>query len=322
MAKGMGLVGRPGDYEGWDAWWIEQGPLTLILVPQVGGRIMGIQWHGYELAFVNPECQGHVLDVAAVADVRECKRRLGFRLWGGDKTWLAPQDRWTDEVPFIDLDSGAYELTVNEPDGTVTMTSPVCRETGMQIERTVALGETRGTWTVTHTLRNRSDVAASWALWDVAMVRRPAIVYLPTRKDSQYSQGVRTFEHEGVSAEVRSAVVDILDGFAEITCREPLKFKFGVDAEKACVLALIESDPRGLIAYRKSIPTYHPEPYAHGCVAEVFNSSDYPYFEMELHGPVVSLDPGKAFSLVEDQALSDLDQDLRDSRSVLQYLVP
>ena len=32
MAKGMGLVGRPGDYEGWDAWWIEQGPLTLILV--------------------------------------------------------------------------------------------------------------------------------------------------------------------------------------------------------------------------------------------------------------------------------------------------
>ena len=84
MAKGMGLVGRPGDYEGWDAWWIEQGPLTLILVPQVGGRIMGIQWHGYELAFVNPEFQGHVLDVAAGADDCDWKRRRALRRWGGD----------------------------------------------------------------------------------------------------------------------------------------------------------------------------------------------------------------------------------------------
>ena len=35
--------------------------------------------------------------------------QLGFVLWGGDKTWLAPQDRWTDGDPFLDLDSGAYD---------------------------------------------------------------------------------------------------------------------------------------------------------------------------------------------------------------------
>jgi hypothetical protein len=76
-------------------------------VPQVGGRMMGLRWHDEELAFVNGDLAGRVDDVAAIEDVRSAKWEQGFVLWGGDKTWLAPQDDWTDAVPFIDLDSGA-----------------------------------------------------------------------------------------------------------------------------------------------------------------------------------------------------------------------
>ena len=273
---GNGVRVHHDTYRGWQAWRIEHGPLTLVLVPQVGGRLMGLQWHGHELSFVNPDCQGRVHDVAAIADVHECKRRLGFLLWGGDKTWLAPQTRWTDEVPFIDLDSGAYALSFNQDSATATMTSPVCRETGVQIERTLRVGEQPGAWSMVHTLHNRSDREVSWAPWDVAMIVRPATVYLPTRAGSHFPQGLRTFDNEGVSAAVRDAVVSFVDDFAVISCRDPLRFKYGVDAEVGSVLAVIESGPRGLIGLRKSVQAYHPRPYAHGCVAEVFNAAEYP----------------------------------------------
>lgn len=320
MTLRKNVLVRPEVYKGWDAWRIEQGPLTLVLVPQVGGRLMGIQWHGQDLAFVNPECQGLVQDVTTIDDVHECKRHLGFLLWGGDKTWLAPQGRWTDDVPFIDLDSGAYELSIDEDTGEATMTSPVCRETGIQIERTVRVDEQPGAWTVMHTLYNRSERKVSWAPWDVAMMLRPATVYLPTRASSRFPQGLRTFENEGVSTEARDRVVSFSDGFAVVSCRDAVKFKYGVDAEIGSVLAVIDAGPRGQIGFRKSVPAFHPQPYAHGCVVEVFNAEDQPYFELELHGPVVTLAPGRSFTLAESAQLFDLEQRPHGPESVRQYL--
>jgi hypothetical protein len=298
---------RGADFCGWDALWIERGPLTLVLVPQIGGRIMGVVWKGHELSFANPECRGRLPDVASIADVHQAKRRFGFVLWGGDKTWLAPQDRWTDGVPFLDLDSGAYDPSVDRTSGTVTMTSPVCRETGVRIERTVALGAKPGTWSVASRLINASDRVVDWAPWDVAMMLRPATVFMPTGPDSAFPRGVRTFDNEGVSTSVRDEVVSFVDDIAVVSCRDAVKFKYGVDAALGRILAVLETGDGGLIGYRKSVPTYHPQPYGHGCVLEIFNASAYSYIEMEVHGPVVSLQPGETFTLKVDSALFDLD---------------
>jgi hypothetical protein len=296
---------RSAPFKGWDAVWIERGPLRLILVPQVGGRIMSIFWHGRELAFVNPAYQGRVDDIAAIADLHDYKRRAGFLLWGGEKTWLAPQDRWTDAVPFVDLDSGAYELALDRATGAATMTSPVCRETGVQIERRLELGDQAGTWGVTHTLRNRSDRVVTWAPWSVDMVLRPATVFLPTRSGSPYPGGVRTFANEGVSATVRDQVVSFLDDIAVISCGQPVRFKYGTDADPGRLLAVLEAG--GLVGYRKSVPVYHDRPYGHGCVLEVFNAPALPYLELELHGPLASLQPGESCSIRTDAALFELD---------------
>ena len=311
---------RQGVYQGWMAWRVERGPLALILVPQVGGRLMGIQWHGQDLSFVNPDCAGRVRDVAAISDVHECKRRLGFLLWGGDKTWLAPQSRWTDEVPFIDLDSGAYDLSIDEANGRITMVSPVCRETGVQIERTLTLDDRDGAWSLTHTLHNRAAADVTWAPWDVAMIQRPATVFLPTRPGSAFPDGVRTFGNEGVSTDVREQVVRLSDGIATVTCRDALKFKYGVDAEIGSVLAVIEGGRRGPVGLRKSVPAADSGPYAHGCVAEVFNAADYPYFEVELHGPVTTIAPGGSVSLIETASLFDLPTPSASPAEVRRYL--
>ncbi len=98
-----------GSYKGWSSWHITSGPRELVLLPQVGGRLM-MRWKGRDLSFVHPGLAGMVVDLTQVDDRAAKRRELGFPLWGGDKTWLAPQERWLDGVPFLDLDSGGYEL--------------------------------------------------------------------------------------------------------------------------------------------------------------------------------------------------------------------
>ncbi len=296
-------------YRGWDAWELSRDELALILVPQVGGRIMGLKWRDQALYFSHPELAGRVENLAAVSDVRARKKSMGFLYWGGDKTWLAPQSAWTDDAPFLDLDSGAYGLRVDEATSSrvrATMTSPICRETGSQITRAIALGSENQHWTVTHTLFNRSSKPISWGLWSVAMIMKPAWVYLPRAAASAYPQGIRTFPEEGESATIRDRVVHPLGNCARIDCIERRKFKFGVDASEGWVLGVIEIPGRGFAGYLKKFPVFQGATYAHGCSAEVFCSGEFDYFEMEVHGPRVTLEPGQSFSFAEEQWVFDL----------------
>lgn len=298
-----------GSYLGWRALWLRGAQFALALVPEVGGRIFGVEWRGQQLGFANPDLAGRVENVAALADVRARKRELGLVLWGGDKTWLAPQSHWTDGAPFLDLDSGAYAVAIEAaPAGSaeVRLTSPVCRESGMQIERLIRVAPGEPGWRVTHQLRNCSSAKVAWAPWIVAMYRRPAQVFLPTRADSAYPEGVKTYPEEGESSDIRGEVVARVGDLARIDCSGNRRFKFGTDAALGTAFAVLEVPGHGRVGIRKQVPTFHPRPYAHGCVAEVFNSEQYPYFELEMHGPVAELAPGEICALEETVRLEDV----------------
>ncbi len=313
-----------GRYRGWKALTVRNGPLALVLVPQVGGRIMSMQWRGYDLSFTQPERRGQVEEVSRAPDVRDRKRKMGRVLWGGDKTWLAPQTRWTDGYPFLDLDSGGYELKVEQsgPERVVVrLVSPICRETGVQITRTLAVCAGATDMTVTHELFNTSSAEITWGVWDVTMVLRPGKVYLPRRRNSSYPGGIKTYPEEGESVQARGKVVSELGSLAVVTCDHPRKFKFGVDAETTLegqcsnpgtpsqdgwMLGVLNIGGHGLVGYCKQIPVYRGQLYGHGCVAEVYNSDEYEYFEMEVHGPQVTLQPAGRFALTERQALFDV----------------
>ena len=120
------------------------------------------------------ELHGRRIDLSRVADVRRKKREIGWLHYGGYKTWLAPQQNWTENLPFLDLDSGCYELAIEEKseEAVVRVTNPVCREAGMQLTRGVSLSE-NGHVTIEQSMINRSANAANWGLWDVTQVRGP-----------------------------------------------------------------------------------------------------------------------------------------------------
>ncbi len=323
MPGGADVTVKRINYKGWAGWQIESGPLGLVLVPQVGGRIMGMTWRGQDLSFTQPEYEGHVEDVLAAGNIRAKKQEIGFRYWGGDKTWLGPQSSWVDGFPFLDLDSGPYHLQFRESTSSAAvaeMTSPVCRETGVQIIRTVMLSSGKTDWTVKHQLINRSNTAIQWGVWSVHMVRRPATIYLPRSRSSSYPDGVKVFPEEGESARLRHKVVSEIGSLVAISCREPRKFKFGVDAQEGWMLGVLDVSPLGLVGYRKQFPVYQGKPYGHGCTAEVYNSAEYPYLEMEIHGPVTPLNAGESFELEERQSLFELDRWPQDEDEIRRYL--
>src|SRR5262249_59132483 len=124
-----------------------------------------------------------------VEDLSAKKREMGFPLWGGDKTWLAPQARWTEGVPFLDLDSGAYELAIEQagPDvARARMTSRVCRETGVQITRTVTMKAGETAWTIDHCLTNGSAAEGEWGPLDVSMGVKTGIGHVARSPNTSY----------------------------------------------------------------------------------------------------------------------------------------
>ncbi len=229
------------DYCGWPAYWLRRGELELAIAPAIGGRILRVAWRGHDLAYANPAYHGRVLDLHSFPDPRAAKREFGLRRYGGDHTWLAPQSRWSDGVPFLDLDSGPYAASIDqqsEQDVRLTVISPVDRETGMQVTRTVRLAAARAGFEITHTLRNVSGKLAQWAIWDVCHLRRPGRVYLPRRKASRFPAGVKSVDSDAQSAAMREAALKTTGPIVIVDCSGDAPFRFGVDADQGWVLAL------------------------------------------------------------------------------------
>ena len=298
-----------GEFKGWDAWFIKKGLLELVLVPQIGGRIMGLFWRGHDLFFTQAEREGKTEDLGAAQDIKTKKKEMGFPLWGGNKTWLSPQEKWNDGTPFFDLDSGPYRLTVEKESPElleVHMTSRICRETGIQITRKISLSEKRPGWMVSHHIHNHSEKPVEWGIWDVSMLLKPGKVYLPRNPKSQFPSGLKTFTEEGDSEKARLKVFEEMGSLARIDCTEPTAFKFGSDSDEGWMLGIVEGPSMGLVGFKKEVDVAPHQNYGHACVAEVYNSNRYPYFEMETHGPVTRLKPGESFGLQETYTLMDV----------------
>ena len=116
---------------------------------------------------------------------------------------------------------------------------------------------------------------------------------------------MKAYPAEGDSEGARPDVVRLMDGVVAIDCRRPRWFKFGVDTAEGWALGIVDT-PRGLVGYRKDITVVAGATYAHGAVTEVYNCPEHPYFELEAHGPLVTLAPGGRSTLTERRCVFDV----------------
>jgi hypothetical protein len=273
---------------GWDGYRLKGEDVTLGVVPQVGGRIMSLTHRGEELFFVQEQYRGQVFNLSKEGDVRAEKKKLGFRFWGGDKTWVAPQELWWDKMPPLDLDSGTYACTVK--DSRIELTSPVCRETGLRIIRQIEMKKDE-TIHLNQILINESKETVKRAIWDVTQLRHPFDVIVPASREN-----IMAVRDEGLKIDASQKVSELFystsmkEPISKIVCEDRTHFKFKCIVRKGAVVSLKRSK-KGPVAFTRTFSVDKEAEYAHEGAVEVYNSNRFDYGEVEVHGPLVELKP-------------------------------
>jgi hypothetical protein len=268
---------------GWNGYRFKSKSIEMTVVPDIGGRIISLSIGGQEIFFIQKEYAGQVFDFSSVPALRAEKKRLGFRFWGGDKTWVAPQKDWWDGIPPLELDAGCYQARLDED--AITMISPICRETGLQIIRQVSLDHD-GVIHLEQEITNKGTETVFKGIWNVTQLARPFDIYLPTTKSK-----LRSYHEEDLTLPHHQIVVEESNGWCRIPCHDRQLFKFGGMVDMGAIVSL-KKTAGGTLAFVKTFDIDIDADYVHRSAVEIFNAFDHDYLEVETHASKVCLKPG------------------------------
>jgi hypothetical protein len=302
-------------FDGWQAQQLTNRWLKLIFVPQIGGRLMQVEFAGHPYLFVNPKYRGQAFPASD-------KTHEWFN-YGGDKIWPMPEGSQDDQHwpgPISDpLDDGNY-IFHNISQGaecTVRMDGPPDARTGLQYSREIEIGPDSPEISFRATMKNASTRPIRWSVqsvtqYDTADASNPATfnrdfwAFTPANPQSAYMDGyhVRSGLADDPSFSVSRDLftlhwfylqaevwvdspenwIAVTDGASQFALVE--RFQFDATAEypgKADVIFYkngpgVEIDPQGKAAIRTSA---EDEPF---------------YMEAELNSPLVKLAPGESYT--------------------------
>ena len=273
---------------GWPGYRLTAGGLSIGIVPDIGGRIMSLVFRGEELLYVHASEAGKIHDFSHVADLRTFKKEFGFRIFGGDKTWVAPEKDWWDKIPPLEIDAGRYTFEVK--DNFVIMVSPVCRETGLQITRRVSLAED-GAIHLEEEFHNTTEREIVKGIWNVTQIKKPFDVYVPAALGD-----VRSYYLEDATLPEFGLVPQEKNGWVIIPCRGKVCYKIGAMLREGRSV-VVKDASFARVSWARSFDIDFARPYAHRSIIEVFNSPQYDYGEFEVHSPLYRIAPGARVSL-------------------------
>lgn len=263
----------------WAVIKLKNHDLELSILPGIGGRLWDVTFQGRSLLFQNPDLVGLPVDESDLAGLPTKSPQFGFPLWGGEKTWIAPDREWLNGAPYPVLDSGAYRVTTTQSD-LVELTSAVCPETNLTVTRRIAL-TSETTCSIEHVVTNHGAAPRKTGIWSVMMIDTPAKIGVTM--DNPHFHPVFGQPGTRVENHARCVVAD---------CARQQEFKVGVPNQTGETVIKFGSDgPIMMCSAPKPAPN---DTYAHQYPVEIFNSGDYPYCEAEWHSPVADLLPGEA----------------------------
>ena len=163
------------DFRGWNAAYLKNDLITLVAVPDIGGRIMGYDLGAYSYFYVDRNLAGKLF--SAVENQGDGSL-AAWKNYGGDKTWPSPQgwenaDQWAGPPDPI-LDTGHYDLVALHSDGrtaSLKMLSPTGSPTGVQITRQATIYAESSRVTLDLAFRNISQRKIRWGIWDVVQLK-------------------------------------------------------------------------------------------------------------------------------------------------------
>jgi len=283
----------------WATKILKYNDLELILVPGIGGRLMDVKYKGISLLFQNPDLLSHQPDLARLHELPTRAIHLSFPLWGGEKTWIAPDADWPDGAPHSVLDSGQYTFQRHQP-LCASMLSAVCPQSKLQINRIIELRDS-GNWTIRHQVTNKGSSPRFTGVWSVMMTQTPASYFFRTVA-GEIPKIVFGEPEEAYSCH---------DGIGQINCDMRREFKLGIHPASGTTAARLQTGIGVLWLVNRGRIVEQSEYYAHGHALEFYNSGHYNYGELEWHSPAVHLQPENTVEfeleyqlILEDKACS------------------
>jgi len=304
LAEGGSAEATEVSFHGWrHCCQLSNGLVRVTSVPQVGGRTLEYSLGPYNFLFLGRRELGTTL-----ADHPD----RSYLHFGGHFAQLHPEAKWrTLQSSYPpDLFMGAYEariLPAQDGAAAIEMTAPVDLATGTRLVRKVELfpGSTRVR--LTDTLTNVRPVAQEWGLQDMLQLKgvasrdgvarggeRPAdrlALYVPLNPGSRFPGGFRapgsgtpgSLGGQWSATELPGILtLHYRRQFDKVVVDPCLPWIALADREAGCVFV------QRCRAPEKAVLTAGPP------------LTDYPFIEVQCFGPLGSLPPGGATTLVQE----------------------
>ena len=286
-------------YHGWnDAVQMSNGTVELVFVPQIGRVMRYALVGGPNVLWNNPALYGKTTDIA-----NPPKDWINY---GGDKLWPSPQSEW-GWPPDPIMDSGEQLVTIT-PDNHLIVEGHTSAKHGIRFLREISLDDIGTGVTFKNTMVNarpRQQIPdpkdpqnpaanlspvynrVTWGIWEVAQMDNPTEARLLIHKKGHFPQGYYTFKDQdpaGAAADVTPTLVRLR--------RDPNKScKIGGDAPQGYLEAVVH-DVTFRISARVEAGQKYPDD---GCAQEIWTNPDpLAYVELEMLGPIHTLEPGKS----------------------------
>lgn len=276
------------NFFGWDSIALRNDFVRLDIVPELGGKIMGYDFQGYQVIWHDPTMEG------VVDHDQGYKQGEKWVNPGGAKIWPAPQGRgegqWSGPPDNV-LDAAAYEYTYDEK--TITVISPKDDgegRSGLQYRHTYSLLPSSTVVNLDLTMANVVDRPVKWSLWLLATL--PAdpkfTIYVPVDKGNWHVMygDEKNPQWEGVEDGIFRARYKNFTGKVGMIAREGWATWF--DEKKGMVFAMM---------FDIEESAEYPDK---GSNVEIWMlGSDVPEknnVELEALGPLLKLSPGGTVS--------------------------
>ena len=277
----------------WTTHSLRGGELELLVLPGVAGRLWDIVFGGRSLLFQNADLVGLAVDLSALSVLPTRSPQFGFPLWGGEKTWIAPDSAWPGGAPHPVLDSGPYSVLASS-ETRIAMQSAICPISHLQITRTISLNAP-ASFTIEHEVANHGAAERKTGIWSVMMAKHPADILLGDARPDELTPVFG--DHTPFFRRDREGV--------RFDCRARGEFKTGATAPSGSTGLLI-GNGADRVLLSCAVDAIRPgDVFAHKHNVEVFNSGDYPYCEAEWHSPARDLGPGETMTFSQRFMLSN-----------------
>ncbi|RXH54367.1 hypothetical protein [Granulicella sibirica] len=188
---------HPVTYQGWEAQEVTNQWLKLTVVPQLGGRLMQVEFDGHPYLFVNPKFRGQYISPT--------EAKGGWINYGGDKIWPMPEGdqddhHWVLASTAIDDLPYAFKVLSQGKECAVQLDGQPDTITGLQYSRTITISATSPEIHFHAVTKNAATHPIEWSVQSVSQYdlsdhtnptdyNHDLYAYTPAKPNSTYPDG-------------------------------------------------------------------------------------------------------------------------------------